>query len=364
VPRLEPLISNAPVSWKVLFACLSGQSDPDLFNSITDPSFNWDAFYDAALRHDLFPLVWQSLNRMPEGVVPSIEKERFRTIAAASMLRSLQMSNELQKLLEMIASTGIPVLPIKGPILAEQAYGDGTLRSFNDLDLLVPAHTLRKVIDLLLENGYELEIDPQLLEHKKFFTLTQHVQLFHPTTRCIVEIHKALFADWRRFPLQFEDLVAEPDAKADGLVCSMNDEDILLMLCAHGTFHQWCKLKWVVDVDRFVRVVPDLDWDRLFASAKYFGCCRAVLLGLQLARTCCNSPLPEMYNKELAIVGLPHFLQHYAMGNWFEPSRFEGSFRKRYWFTLASREKASDRLRIAFANLRVRFYRKLMRAPV
>ena len=56
---------------------------------------------------------------------------------ANALSRVITRMAELQRVMEVLGATGVPVLALKGPALAVQAYGDVSLRSYGDVDVLV-----------------------------------------------------------------------------------------------------------------------------------------------------------------------------------------------------------------------------------
>ena len=332
-------------TWQFLLATLPPLPDAERLSSLVAVgSHEWDELYALCLRHGLFPLAWTALQTLPPDLVPAVQRERLRTAAAACMLRSLAMDSELRRLQGVFTAAGIRATPFKGPVLAAQAYGDVALRVFDDLDLMVPLDEIRRAVAILEGEGYVLAVERRLLAHRDFFSLAQHVGLYHPSGEWLVEIHWALFNAWRRTPLTLD---GDPPT----------DEELLLYLCLHGTGHWWHKLKWVVDIDRLVRSAPGLDWAQLFARAGCLGCRRAVSLGLLLAQQWCGTPLPGPCRMALADDAALRGLEAWVAGNWQDPENFEQSRWQRYRFTLAARERKRDRLLMAVGNLCLRFRR-------
>jgi Uncharacterised nucleotidyltransferase len=60
----------------------------------------------------------------------------------------LRLTGELLRLLELFNRKEIRALVIKGPVLAAQAYGDPSLRSYGDLDPLVRQRDIRRTSEL------------------------------------------------------------------------------------------------------------------------------------------------------------------------------------------------------------------------
>ena len=69
------------------------------------------------------------------------------------------------------------------------------------------------------------------------------------------------------------------------MVMGLCPEDLLILLCVHGSKHAWEQLKWTCDVAELVRRRPTLDWSRILFQADEWGCRRIVLLGLGMANS-------------------------------------------------------------------------------
>ncbi len=109
--------------------------------SIDFAQIDWDEFLRLAEHHGVLPLVTRSLQqqpvRLPEHIAASLDKAN-----AANVKRNLWFAGELSRILHHFSRRGVRAVPYKGPVLAESAYGDVTLRTFNDLDFLIapPRH--------------------------------------------------------------------------------------------------------------------------------------------------------------------------------------------------------------------------------
>ena len=71
------------------------------------------------------------------------------------------------------------LLVLKGPVLAVDLYGDVSLRTSGDLDILIPINDLDKAENFLLKLGYEKDDYIQtVLNDWKW--RHHHVTYFHP----------------------------------------------------------------------------------------------------------------------------------------------------------------------------------------
>lgn len=104
--------------------------------------------------HSVLPLLYQSLRATcPEGVPPSVLKQ-LSTFSRANGLRNFALSNPLLSLLRLFTAQGIPAIPYTGPVFAATVYGHLALRTFGDLDMLVPQKDIPTITSLLLAQGY------------------------------------------------------------------------------------------------------------------------------------------------------------------------------------------------------------------
>ncbi len=75
-------------------------------------------------------------------------------------------------------------------------------------------------------------------------------------------------------------------------VQSLPVDDLLLVLCIHGSKHHWCRLGWICDVAILLNAHPDLNWTAILQTARQIKSERMFLLGLRLAVDLMAAPLP------------------------------------------------------------------------
>ena len=118
-------------------------------------SIDWGIVLDLAWYHGVGPLLYRNLSTLCSDLVPAESLARLRQWTQASAMLNRVLAQELVVLCEAFAAHGVPVIPIKGATLAVSAYGDLTLRDFNNLDLLVPKGSIAEAQAVLLAQGYE-----------------------------------------------------------------------------------------------------------------------------------------------------------------------------------------------------------------
>jgi hypothetical protein len=96
----------------------------------------WDAVFELAKAEHILP--W-TLHRFTEAAphASSHLQSRVRELRRESAIDAFFWCSELKSLLQTFASASIPIIPLKGPALAERVYGGAANRSNRDLDILV-----------------------------------------------------------------------------------------------------------------------------------------------------------------------------------------------------------------------------------
>ena len=254
----------------------------------------WAVVLDLAGYHGVGPLFYRTLSTVCSDLVPAESLTQLRQKTQAGALLNQLLARELVVLCEAFEARGVPVMPIKGATLAVSAYGDLTLRDFSDMDLLVPEGSIAEAQAVLLAQGYERKdpsSEPGEMEHEEgpYHVFIKRRTLFRVDLQWVMaHQHFAFQLDrpefWQR---------RTPVLLAKKTVQGLAPEDLLIVLCVHGSKHAWEQLKWVCDVAELLRAHDHLDWDQVFSQASTWRCRRLVLMGLSLAHRLLDVPLPE-----------------------------------------------------------------------
>jgi len=213
---------------------------------------------------------------------------------------------QLAELLSLLAGRGLPVMPIKGPLLARSCYPDATLRPCLDLDLMVHSDDVGHVVGALIEAGFAHQIGLGADEIAALRRYAGEYILFRPNS-LPVEPHWSPAPWTMAFDVDVEALWrrAKP-AEFLGALCYLpSPEDHLFLLALHGAKEQWHRLKWLLDVAVFLSAHPSVDLEGLRTMAAAQGCRRAVdlalLLSHQLFSIPAAAPAADAATKRLAV---------------------------------------------------------------
>jgi hypothetical protein len=262
------------------FVGSSAEADLDELEQAVD----WITFIPLAIRHGVL------------GMLPKPPGREFRE----QVREQFALTAELLRLLPLFEAQRLPVVPLKGPVLATTIYGDVGVRASSDLDLLIHKQDVRRTHDLLLSEGYRLHSIlpwPGDLRNKE-----SELSFEREDGGVRVDLHWSLIPEYLPQPVNEERLWTnlQPTQLGGREVMSLGDEDLLLFLCCHGAKHLWERLSWICDTAKFIQVRPDLDWDRVMRSASEQHCTRFLLLGLAVAENMLGGAVPK------AILELAH----------------------------------------------------------
>ena len=123
--------------------------------TLAQGSLNWEYVVEAATWHQIVPLLHHHLTSTCPTAIPDSVQDRLQSLYYAHAVRSVRLGREeLPALLSALQEHNIAVLPFKGPILGAKVYGELSLRSFVDLDLLVEEEAVPQVHEILKARGY------------------------------------------------------------------------------------------------------------------------------------------------------------------------------------------------------------------
>jgi protein O-GlcNAc transferase len=272
---------------RLLLACARAHTSAEneaairrLLNENTD----WTRFVQKAVAHGLAGLAGQTLTRRASDLVPEDILGAFKTFIEQTRDGNQILLDELASLIEQLTAAGVKAIPFKGPVLAQQAFGDLALRGFRDLDLLIRDRDMPQTIKTLLADGYTRQGKLTDVQFDLVHWLQGQEILFkdegavEPHTR-LTSVKTALDIDyeglWRR---------ARQEQIFGHDMLTFSPEDTLLVLAIHGGKELWWSIKWACDIADFIASHPNLDWDAIAARARSQGCHRMLLVATALAR--------------------------------------------------------------------------------
>ena len=265
---------------------------PDRAEALVQAGVNWAKVNELADYHAVTPLLYTRLTELPAGLVPEHVLQQLATEFRSNTARNLYLGRELARILKVFVDEGIPVLPFKGPLLAQQAYRNLGLRVFVDLDLLIHPLDVSQALTLLAAEGYRPKPRLDWVTPASWIRWSSEVVLHNDET--YLDLHWRLLRS--HYPIQIDSKMiwrSAITAEFGGLhIYSPTPEVLLLMLAVHGGKHCWGHLCLVADIAWLLDAHAGIELPAVIAMAEEYGCRRALLLALALLKDVHQNTLP------------------------------------------------------------------------
>ena len=311
---------------------------------------DWEFLLAAAQNHGLSPLLaWQVRQHFTDAF-PLDVTARLLARSQQTAARSLLLTAELARILDLLAQNRIPALAYKGPALASLLFGNVALRDFCDLDLLVPPRYVLSARQRLMAEGYRPELPLTERQESAYLAGAASYDFLSPSGPCRVEVHWRPVARYCSVALGSARLWDRCIQVSVGgrQVPTLSVEDLLLWLPVHGAKHCWSRMGWISDLAELIAAHPELDWDFVLHKARKARIQRILLLGVDLAHQLFQAPLPEPVTRMLGSHPEISRLEERVSAQWTDASASEPGLLARSHFFLSARESWSDRARYIF----------------
>lgn len=245
---------------------IDGSSPPCIPSSDT---FNWELFLILVRHHRLVPSIYPILSRNPEGIPPTA-LSRLDNLYKENQLKMLPLAGQLVQITREFKKSGIESVALKGPAMAQQLYGDPTMRTSNDLDILVKEKDVVTADGILRRDGFKRISPNTSLSAKRIKTclrVSKHFGYICNQRRMNLELHWRPTEHDKVFSLSTQRFFSESGLEiiAGEALRRVDKECLLTYLCVHGSSHLWFRLAWLFDV---AMVAKSMSIDALETLAK------------------------------------------------------------------------------------------------
>lgn len=256
---------------------------------------DWPLFLQLIIHHRLHPFITCKMTQMNDLNIPLQVKQTLKQHYKQNTFNMLLLTSEMKQISHIFNEHDIKVLFLKGPIVAQQLYGDYSLRTSSDLDFLVPIDQLEASEELLLNLGYIKEdYIRTILNDWKW--RHHHTTYYHAEKGIKVELH------WRLHPgpgiePSFAQLWLRRNEWSinQTKLFGLGREDLLCFLISHGARHGWSRLRWLLDI-HFV-LTNELNWTVLHQLLRRYQLTHVAGQAIILCQELFNTPIStEMHH--------------------------------------------------------------------
>ncbi|RDW20419.1 nucleotidyltransferase domain-containing protein [Oceanobacillus chungangensis] len=247
-------VENIPKELRLILELLKYDNPSKILeiNKNLFQAINWDMFIDLAMHHRVYPVLYSKLRMGDRNLIPEFVVDKIYKHYKQNTFQMLFLTAEMEEVSKMFAANNIPVLLLKGPALAHDLYGDISLRTSSDLDVLIPIEQLDSAEEILLDLGYQKDdyIKTVLNDWK---WRHHHITFIHPLKKIKVEIHWRLSPGPAKEPGFAELWERRRQSKLTNQpMYLLGKSDLFLFLIAHGARHGWSRIRWLLDIHQLV----------------------------------------------------------------------------------------------------------------
>jgi hypothetical protein len=308
---------------------------------------DWALLLRKAHWHGLLPLLSKHLTATCPNAIPPHVQVELKKMGHDIALRNLGLAAELLKLLQAFSSSGIPVIPFKGPIVALSLYENLALRQFIDLDLLIRREDILKARKVLLDRGLLPQFELTEKEELIYFDFRSEHSYASPDKKLDIDLHCALtprhFSRTLDLDRYWDRL--RPVRLGDTPVLTFSHQDLVLLLCIHGAKDMWERLILVADIAQLLRAGGQMDWPAIFKEAEAVGGSRMLRHGLLLANEFLGADLPEEVAPSLQADSGARWLTAQVVKRLLQDEDDPPSFLRRQFFAFKSIARTYDGFR-------------------
>ena len=272
---------------------------------IEHEELDWNKMLKMARFHRLLPLLHKLFTSSASIELPDFVLKELRIRHFKNLGNNFSLVQELVSILNILETEKISAITFKGPMTAISAYGDLSLRTFGDLDLLVHPDDFLRLREIAINYGYHCDrlmapeeraclkkLSPE--KQASYFKSEKEFSLWNPKNRICLDIHQGILS--KQFPPLFDTRwiwdYTQTIEIGGRQVLGLKPEVQVLILCAQGAEDYWNQLGKICDVAMLVHHHPELDWDGLITLSKQLDVLPRLLLGLTLINSLYGVTLP------------------------------------------------------------------------
>ena len=265
---------------------------------------DWQRIVELAQKQSVAPMLYARLKE--RGITPSpAAAQQLREIYLANAARNTRLLHEVGNIFRALQAADIPVIPLKGAMLAEAVYGNIALRQIGDVDLLVKPVDLKKALDVLRTLGYAPKHPFEIESERR---ISQHMPQLSKRGGVTLDLHWTIVNP--RYNVHFDDndldqvwSRANPVKIGGVQVLMFSPMDLLWHLCLHASVqHRFddIGLRGFWDMALVIRRYGDqIDWEQFTRRVNQWGIANGVHLALQLTEEWTGVAVPAPVMRSL-----------------------------------------------------------------
>ncbi|MFN0070623.1 MAG: nucleotidyltransferase family protein [Chloroflexota bacterium] len=261
----------------------------------------WDLFRARAEQYGMTPVAHAGLAALDT----SAPMEVRRNLSIASALTALRIEHQIvpafHTAIAALQGAGLSPVVLKGMALAHQVYPRPALRTFSDIDILLPHQRIEQANRALTQAGFWIgESRSELPDHH------HGPVVFSEAGSVAVELHHGIVPGGSPFAIDVDVMLArsQMESIAGVSVLVPSHVDMLLHVCTHlsyGHSFDFYPFRSLMDIFAMVSTwANELDWNDFISTAVRTRVSGAVYWPLRLSRVWFGAQVPDEVLARLA----------------------------------------------------------------
>ncbi len=266
-------------------------AENDLLARLLNSNPDWVYILETAKTEDIFYPVYRELLFLDgqKNILTEEARDRFSQLYYAYISQSVLLSQQISLVLDKIEARGIKTLLLKGPAIDAVIYKENYLRPRLDLDLAVKKEKFPALEALLSDLGYSFDNEtekqypiPEYLNSRLYTHKQSGFIPVHAHRQIINNLYLLALGD---MDIDMDSVWQEAELyKEYNHIFCLKPEAHLLYICEHALKHDYERLIFLYEIDRFIDFYKDkFDWAKLVLLAQEFRLSFAVYYGLFFA---------------------------------------------------------------------------------
>jgi hypothetical protein len=248
---------------------------------------NWDYLLEIASKHGLKPLLYWQLHIICPDEIPSEFMHNLKEFLKTNATKNLFFMKELIAIIKTLNDHHIESVPYKGPILAQQVYGNLTMREFGDLDIYVKKEDVPKIKDILISKGYKPQFNLNSSQEQNYLNSQRELKFIHEIKGISLELHWKFSGVFLNLPSNAEMIFLNKlnTLNIGGIqIPEITPENLVLILSIHNASHQWSRLSWLVDIATLINN-QKIDWSKIIKLSQQLSIQKILFINLYLCQS-------------------------------------------------------------------------------
>jgi hypothetical protein len=276
---MSPSRKDIPESTLLLFLALCDPFREEISGDISEAS--WTHISELSKLHGLTPFLFYRTRHLGIPVPEKIKKE-WLGIYLYSLAQDQKARRQIKELKEILDPAGVPFILLKGASAMIRLYPEPGLRTFCDLDILIPVDKADQFKRAMIDGGYKPLSARNSPEDEELLKFDAHLDPLSKEEGIMIEAHINILG------VKGDYSVVNPDAwqgkeetNTDGTnIENLNAEHFIIHTLLHYSRHLseegFAEIKWLVDLLYAIKAYK-IDWLKVMDISQRWGVEKDVL---------------------------------------------------------------------------------------